>query len=137
MHFASAYAGRMTNYEPEARRRLADWGIDPLRFVREAFDVEPDPWQAEVLGAFRNKQRIALKACNGPGKTALMAWLAWKFLATRPYPKVAPNFAPPVHPHSGGRGQPFCVMDYDPLDPDWRAKARARQSRTWSARCGR
>ncbi len=30
-----------------------------------------------------------MKACKGPGKTALEAWLAWNFLATRPYPKIA------------------------------------------------
>jgi hypothetical protein len=30
-----------------------------------------------------------MKACKGPGKTTVLAWLAWNFLATRPRPKVA------------------------------------------------
>jgi len=69
--------------------RLRSWKDDPRAFVREAFDVTPDPWQDEVLAAFPRHQRIAMKACKGPGKTAVMAWLAWNFLATRKFPKVA------------------------------------------------
>jgi phage terminase large subunit len=30
-----------------------------------------------------------MKACKGPGKTAVLAWLGWNFLATRPHPKCA------------------------------------------------
>jgi phage terminase large subunit len=33
--------------------------------------------------------RLALKACKGPGKTAVLSWIAWWFLATRPHPKIA------------------------------------------------
>jgi hypothetical protein len=57
--------------------------------VREVFDAVPDPWQDEVLEAFPSHQRVAMKACKGPGKTATEAWLAWNFLLTRPHPKVA------------------------------------------------
>ena len=32
---------------------------------------------------------MAMKACKGPGKTAVLAWLAWNFLATRFDPKIA------------------------------------------------
>ncbi len=62
---------------------------DPVAFVREKMGVEPDNWQAEVLRAFPTNQRIAMKACKGPGKTTVLAWLGWNFLCTRPYPKVA------------------------------------------------
>jgi hypothetical protein len=60
------------------------------RFVRERFRVEPDAWQLDGLNAFDDpaNQRIAFKACKGPGKTALLAWLIWIFLATRPYAKI-------------------------------------------------
>ena len=68
---------------------LKDWWDSPPRFVREVFGVVPDPWQDEVLAAFPTHQRLAMKACKGPGKTAAEAWLAWNFLATRPDPKVA------------------------------------------------
>ena len=72
-----------------AARNLTEWAREPYEFVRSQFKVKPDPWQEEVLRAFPKSPRIALKACKGPGKTALMAWLAWNFLATRPEPKIA------------------------------------------------
>jgi hypothetical protein len=65
------------------------WREEPARFVRELFDVEPDPWQDEVLHAFPDRPRLAMKACKGPGKTAVEAWLAWNFLLTRTHPKIA------------------------------------------------
>lgn len=65
------------------------WRQNPVAFVREQFCVEPDAWQADVLDAFVKQQRIAMKACKGPGKTAVLAWLGWNFLATRRHPKVA------------------------------------------------
>src|SRR5258708_7685363 len=68
---------------------LRAWREGPRRFVREQFGVVPDPWQDDVLAAFPGHQRLAMKACKGPGKTAVMAWLAWNFLATRPDAKVA------------------------------------------------
>lgn len=57
--------------------------------VRELFHVEPDAWQEDVLEVFPHKQRIALKASKGPGKSTVLAWLAWNFLLTRPHPKIA------------------------------------------------
>jgi phage terminase large subunit len=65
------------------------WKESPDAFVREMFGVIPDPWQDEVLQAFPTHQRLAMKACKGPGKTAVEAWLAWNFLLTRREPKIA------------------------------------------------
>jgi phage terminase large subunit len=73
----------------EAADNILRWIERPDIFVREVFGVTPDPWQDDVLRAFPTHQRIAMQACKGPGKTALLAWVAWNFLATRPYPKVA------------------------------------------------
>jgi len=76
----------------EARARLLRWREDPLAFARECFDLDPfkpDAWQVEGLQAFPHSERLAFKACKGPGKTALLAVLIWNFLATRPFPKVA------------------------------------------------
>ena len=56
--------------------------------MREVFQATPDPWQDEVLEAFPREQRIALKACKGPGKSTVEAWCGWNFLLTRPHPKV-------------------------------------------------
>ena len=65
------------------------WLRHPAQMVRELFGVEPDAWQVEALEAFPHSPREALKACKGPGKTTVLAWLAWNFLLTRPHPKIA------------------------------------------------
>ena len=62
---------------------LARWADHPPQFVREVFGVEPDPFQDEVLEAFPHRQRIAMLASKGPGKTATEAWCAWNFMLTR------------------------------------------------------
>jgi hypothetical protein len=56
--------------------------------VRELFKTEPDRWQEEALEAFPTSRRIAMRACVGPGKTAVLAWLGWNFMLTRPHPKI-------------------------------------------------
>ena len=71
------------------KEAIKAWKDDPPRFVRNVFGVRPDPWQDEVLAAFPKAPRLAMKACKGPGKTTVMAWLAWNFLATRDDPKIA------------------------------------------------
>jgi hypothetical protein len=73
----------------EAASQFNRWKMHPSQMVRELFNVEPDPWQLEVLEAFPHKQRIAMCASKGPGKSAVESWLAWNFLLTRPYPKIA------------------------------------------------
>ncbi|HYM95811.1 MAG TPA: hypothetical protein VET26_00785 [Candidatus Sulfotelmatobacter sp.] len=64
------------------------WRDDPRAFVRECLGAEPDDWQDDALVEFNRKQRIALCASKGPGKSTLLAWLIWLFLLTRPHPKV-------------------------------------------------
>lgn len=77
----------LTAEQRAAQDRIARWRRDPVAFVRENFHVEPDPWQREVLLAFasadKDKRRIAMQACAGPGKTAVLAWCGWLFLTTR------------------------------------------------------
>lgn len=72
-----------------ATDNLRRWREDPLAFVTEIFGVDPDPWQADILRAFPKKNRLALRACKGPGKTCVLSWLAWNFLCTRLNPKIA------------------------------------------------
>lgn len=73
-----------------AAAQLVEWREKPGLFVRQVLGATPDSWQDEVLEAFakRENQRLALKACKGPGKSTLMAWCGWNFLLTRPHPKV-------------------------------------------------
>ena len=71
-----------------ANETLLRWRKDPVAFVRELFLVEPDPWQLEALRLFPISSRLAMKACKGPGKTAVLAWIILNFLATRPHPRI-------------------------------------------------
>lgn len=72
-----------------APEMLRVWREHPVQFVRDQFHVEPDAWQVEALEAFPHQPLIALQACKGPGKSAVLAWLGWNFMVTRPYPKCA------------------------------------------------
>ena len=65
---------------------LTRWREHPAAMVRELFGVEPDKWQERVLELFPHQPRIAMLACTGPGKTAVLAWIAWNFMLTRPHP---------------------------------------------------
>lgn len=60
------------------------WRRDIIKFVVDNFHVEPDPWQREALIAFARRDitrfRLALRACAGPGKSAVLAWCGWWFL---------------------------------------------------------
>lgn len=71
-----------------AASAIRAWREDPRLYVRHKFGVTPDAWQDEVLRLFPISPRLAMKACKGPGKTTVEAWLAWNYLETRPEPKV-------------------------------------------------
>lgn len=75
------------NLRPYAEKLLR-WKRDPVAFVREELHAEPDAWQRKVLDALPTNQRLAMKACKGPGKSCLMAWAVWWFMATRKDAKV-------------------------------------------------
>lgn len=68
-----------------AARKIKTWRENPAQFVHENFGIEPDKWQLEALDAFASgdpaKQRISLQACVGPGKTGVLSWMGWNFLA--------------------------------------------------------
>lgn len=71
--------------DPNAADTLRGWRADPVSFVEDNFGVTPDEWQKEALIAFvsedKDKQRIALSACAGPGKSALLVWCALLFIS--------------------------------------------------------
>ena len=72
----------------EAVDAMREWAAKPVVFVREVLGAVLDDWQVEVLEAVAARQRVALKASKGPGKSTVLAWVALWFLATRPHPKV-------------------------------------------------
>jgi phage terminase large subunit len=84
----------VTDLMTGAGDRIRTWRRDIALFVRENFNAEPDRWQLRALIAFASDSptlRIALKACAGPGKSAVMAWCAWWFLVTQAEPEHHPN----------------------------------------------
>lgn len=65
--------------------KIREWRANPIKFVEENFHAKPDHWQAEALIAFadttdKRNERIALKACVGPGKSTVLAWSMLNFL---------------------------------------------------------
>lgn len=74
-----------------ARAALTRWHDSCELFVRECIGAQPDPWQVDALQAISQPgtERLAMKACKGPGKTAALAWIILWFLVTRPYSKIA------------------------------------------------
>src|SRR3954463_11791578 len=64
------------------------WFLSPLTFALECLLFKPDLWQEQVLELVRTSPRaglrIALMACKGPGKSAILAVLILWFLFTRP-----------------------------------------------------
>lgn len=68
------------------------WQPDPRLFVIEALHAIPDAWQDDVLQAIKDvlehgesperteRFKIAMKACKGPGKTCILAWIILWFL---------------------------------------------------------
>lgn len=67
-----------------AATQVTEWRRNPAKFVYDNFKVEPDTWQLEALNVFpsqdKDKMRMSLQACAGPGKSAVLAWLGWNFL---------------------------------------------------------
>lgn len=71
----------MSQQLKEAQARIRGWRENPKQFVHEQFQVTLDPWQEKALeflaGPIRARRRIMMKACTGPGKSAVLAWIGW------------------------------------------------------------
>lgn len=68
-----------------AAANLRRWRHNVAAFAWHNFQFKPDRWQQKFFDAFpsqdKDKMRIALQACAGPGKTAVQAIAAWNFLS--------------------------------------------------------
>lgn len=81
----------------DAAAKIRQWREDPALFVTDNFGVVPDEWQRDALpaigGAPNPRRRLAMKACTGPGKSAVLAWIGWHrltcFAAAGEHPKGA------------------------------------------------
>lgn len=61
---------------------------DPVAFVQDILEAEPDVWQQNVLRDLASSPRVSVRSGQGVGKTALEAWVTIWFLSCRPFPKV-------------------------------------------------
>lgn len=61
---------------------------DPVLFLREVLDMDPDEWQSATAMDVQDHAKVAVKSGQGVGKTALEAGLCIWFLCCRPYAKV-------------------------------------------------
>lgn len=77
-----------TKFQREFIEKNNLWARHPAQMVRDLFGIEPDQWQEEALEAFPHSPQLAMKACAGPGKTAVLAWIGWNFMLTRYQPKI-------------------------------------------------
>lgn len=78
----------MTELPADIRECIVRWREHPSTMVRELFGVVPDEWQHDALEAFPHSNRLAMKAAAGPGKTAVLSWIGWNFLLTRPHSMI-------------------------------------------------
>jgi hypothetical protein len=70
------------------RRWKKRYQHDPVAFMREVLEYEPDPWQADVARAVATNKWVTVRSGQGVGKTALEAALLLWFLMTQPFPRV-------------------------------------------------
>ena len=67
---------------------MAELRDNPVMFVREILNAEPDAWQAEALNALSKESRVAIRSGHGVGKSCMESWAVCWFLFTRYFPKV-------------------------------------------------
>lgn len=81
----------------DAAARIRRWREEPVTFVVDNFGVEPDAWQVDALsalgGAPNPRRMLAMKACTGPGKSAVLSWIGWHRLACFAAPGEHPKGA--------------------------------------------
>lgn len=61
------------------------WQDDPLTGIRSLFGIEPDEQQKDLINGYKDSRaRVAVKSCQGGGKTACLTWLTYLSLLTLP-----------------------------------------------------
>lgn len=73
---------------------LVTYANDPVGFVRDVLQQEPDDWQADLLLAVaQGTRRVSVRAGHGVGKSTACAWLLIWHMVTR-FPQKAVVTAP-------------------------------------------
>lgn len=77
------------------KEKFRRWRDNTEAFALEVFGFVADAWQKEAFAAWDSHDRIAiriaLQACTGPGKTAVLAICGWQALLTRGGKNRHPN----------------------------------------------
>ena len=60
------------------------WAADPVRFASEKLGASPWSKQSEILEAVRDHTRVAVRSCNGSGKTYIAAHVVLWWLMCHP-----------------------------------------------------
>lgn len=65
---------------------LKKYRNDPVKFVEEVLQVQPDPWQKELLlEVAKNTRKISVRSGHGTGKSTVASWtIVWYFLTKHP-----------------------------------------------------
>ena len=81
------------------RRAAKRWINDPVAYVRNAYERDPEGYavsvdqpQEEILRAVAKHDRVAVRSSHGIGETTTAAWLAKWWVATR-YPALVVTLA--------------------------------------------
>ncbi len=68
------------------RRKI--WRNDPILFMHEVLNFNPDDWQKQVAIDLRDNPRVSVKSGQGVGKTGVEAALLLWFLTCFDYPRI-------------------------------------------------
>ena len=74
----------------------ASWANDPVRFTSETLGASPWTKQVEILEAIRDNVRVAVRSCNGSGKTYIAAHVVLWWLMCHP-DAIVITTAPTAH----------------------------------------
>ncbi|NQW21342.1 MAG: DEAD/DEAH box helicase family protein [Chloroflexi bacterium] len=91
---AQAPSNAVTPQYPESVR--TNWANDPVRFTTETLGAEPWSKQIEILEAVKNHARVAVRSCNGSGKTYIAAHVVLWWLMCHP-DAIVITTAPTAH----------------------------------------
>lgn len=65
------------------------WRFRPVIFLRDVMDITLDAWQEDCVQMYMDKQRMAMIASKGPGKTFTLNCIGWHFFMCYHQPKIA------------------------------------------------
>lgn len=88
-------------------RYVEHWKTHPVDFVCEVLNAQPDPWQCDVMDTLLVEDNVALRACHGVGKTALLSWVILWYTFTHKnaiVPTTAPTYNKQVRDVLWGTG---------------------------------